>query len=440
MKIILFAFVVVFSFARFASAQQLSRAEAVAEALNANPQVKLSMEQVLLLEGRITEAKADALPDITWNTLAMRSRDPGLLNSPNFDAFPEEFRDALSPLPASAFSTSADFRQTIFSFRLGSALQAAKLARSAGAQDVQRARQSTALDAIRSYNQLLFAMEQRRVLENNVQAKQTHLEYARNRRAAGAATELEVLRAEVDLENQRAEALRAEHEVAAARATLNTVMVRPTTTPVHPTDTLVVVPFTANFEEAIKEALTARPELQLLRLQEQFQAKLISVAAADSKPNAEFTGSYGYAVRRPRNFFEPDFSRWSAAVNIEVPLFDGRRTAGRVAQARAQRNTVTQQIAVLENQVRLDVQTAFDALTLANRTIQAADLNVTQARRAAEMTEANYKLGAATQLDVVDALQALRQAENILNQALYNHANARASLRFVMGRDPLERN
>jgi len=66
------------------------------------------------------------------------------------------------------------------------------------------------------------------------------------------------------------------------------------------------------------------------------------------------------------------------------------------------------------------------------------DLNVAQARRASEMTEANYKLGAATQLDVVDAQQSLRQAENIRIQAMYMHANARATLRFVMGRDPLE--
>ena len=124
-------------------------------------------------------------------------------------------------------------------------------------------------------------------------------------------------------------------------------------------------------------------------------------------------------------------------MNVTVPLFDGWRTAGRVAQARAERDTVTQQLAALENQVRLDVQSAFDSLALANRTIQAAELNVTQARRAAEMTEANYKLGAATQLDVIDAQQALRQAENIRNQALFTHANARASLKFVMGRDPL---
>jgi outer membrane protein TolC len=421
-----------------ASAQPLSRADAVAQALAANPQVKQSLEQVALLEGRITEARADALPEITWNTLAMRSRDPGLLNSPNFDGFPPEFRVALSPIPANAFATTADFKQTLFSFKIGRALEAARIARSAGQQDVQRARQMTALDAVRAYNQLLFTMEQLRVIQTNVQSKQSHLESARNRRAAGAATELEVLRAEVDLENQRAEVLRAEHEVSAARATLNTVMLHPTTAPIQPTDTLAVQPFAASFDEAVKEALASRPELQLLRLQAQIQDQLTAVVAADSKPRIDFNGSYGFAVRKPENFFHWDYSRWSASINVSVPLFDGWRTAGRVAQSQAQRNTVTQQIAALENQVRLDVQSAFDALSLADRTIQAADLNVSQARRAADMTEANYRLGAATPLDVIDAQQALRQAENIRNQALYTHANARASLRYVMGRTPLD--
>ena len=227
----------------------------MAQALASNPTVKLSLEQVALLEGRIVEASADALPDITWNTLAMRSRDPGLLNSPNFDEFPPEFRDALRPLPGNAFSTTADVRQTLFSFKLGKALEAARVARTAGDQDMQRARQLTALDAIRAYNQLLFSMEQLRVIRTNVQSKQTHVDYARNRRAAGVATELEVLRAEVDLENARAEALRAENEVSGARALLNTVMLRPTSTPVVPTDSLAVVPFAAEFDAAVKEAL-----------------------------------------------------------------------------------------------------------------------------------------------------------------------------------------
>lgn len=437
-KRIVIIFLSIFSSASVASAQQLSRAEAVAQALAANPQVKQSLEQVALLEGRITEARADALPDVSWNTTAMRSRDPGLLNSPNFDSFPEEFRSVLSPLAANAFATTADLRQTLFSFKLGKALEAARIAGTAGEQEVQRARQATALDAVRAYNQLLYALEQLRVVRENVASKQSHLDFARNRRAAGAATELEVLRAEVDVENQRAELLRAENGVAGARATLNTVMVRPTSTPIQPTDGLTVVPPAVSFDDAVAEALASRPELKTLRLTEQIRDKLVDVAAADSKPRIDFNGSYGFAVRRPEQMFHWDFSRWSAGVTLKVPIFDGWRTAGRVAQAQAERNTATQQIAALENQVRLDVQSAWDALALAARTIQAAELNVTQARRALEMTEATYRLGAATPLDVIDAQQALSQAENIRNQALYSHANARATLRYVTGRNPLE--
>jgi outer membrane protein len=421
-----------------ASAQQLSRAEAVAQALAANPQVKESEAQVVLLEGRITEARADALPEVSWNTTAMRSRDPGLLNSPNFDAFPEEFRSALSPLPSNAFSTTADFTQTLFSFKLGKALQAARIAHTAGEQEVQRARQATTLDAVRSYNQLLYTLEQLRVVTATVASKQSHLEFTQNRLASGVATELEVLRAQVDLENQRAEQLRAENEVNAARATLNTVMVRATTTPIQPTDGLAVVAFGGSFDDVVAEALAARPELKTLRLTREIRDKLIGVAAADSKPRVDFNGSYGFAVRKPEKLFNWDFSRWSALVTLKVPLFDGWRIAGKVAQATAERDTVTQQIAALENQVRLDVQSAWDSLALSARTILAAELNVTQARRAVEMTEATYRLGAATSLDVIDAQQSLSQAENIRNQALVSHANARATLQYVTGRNPLE--
>jgi outer membrane protein TolC len=63
---------------------------------------------------------------------------------------------------------------------------------------------------------------------------------------------------------------------------------------------------------------------------------------------------------------------------------------------------------------------------------------VTQAQRALDMTQANYNHGAATTLDVLDAQAALSLAESTRLEALYEHANARATLRCVMGRGPLD--
>jgi outer membrane protein TolC len=54
------------------------------------------------------------------------------------------------------------------------------------------------------------------------------------------------------------------------------------------------------------------------------------------------------------------------------------------------------------------------------------------------MTQANYRHGAATTLDVLDAQAALTAAESNRIEALFGHSVARATLRYVMGRDPLE--
>ncbi len=226
----LFALVIAFTGCSH-RAQQLSRAQAVAQALAANPQVKLSLEQVALLEGRIIEARADALPDVSWSTRAIRSRDPGLLEQPELRSVSaRNSAPRSSPIPGTLRHLRrrpADAVQ----------LQARQRARAATAgADRRETRRSGAPGRRRrrghsGYNQLLFAIEQLRVAQSNIDQKQSHVDVARNRRAAGAATELEVLRAEVDLENQRAELLRAETQVAAARARLNTVMFRPTETP-----------------------------------------------------------------------------------------------------------------------------------------------------------------------------------------------------------------
>ncbi|MBI2220312.1 MAG: TolC family protein [Acidobacteria bacterium] len=420
-----------------ASAQPLSRAEAVAQAITAHPQVKLALEQVAVLEGRITEARADALPDLSWSMRALRSRDPGLLNTPNFDSFPAEFRAALRPIPGNMFDAYAAVQQTLFSFKLGHAVGAAKLAREAGDEQVRFARQTIALQAIHGYNDLLFALEQLRVARSAIEQKEAHVNVARSRRSAGVATELDVLRVEVDLENERAALFRAETQVAAARARLNTIMLRPIDSAVEPTDSFSVEPVASTFEAAVEEALASRPELQSLRLELQVRDRLIDVSRAEMKPRVDLTAGYGFSARNPRDLADLDFARWSAAVTATIPVFDGHRTAGRIAQGLAERNVVAQRIAALENQVRLDVQALWDSLLLAERTLAAADLNVAQARRAVDMTEANYRLGTATPLDVLDAQQALVLAEDIRNQALLTRANSRASLSFVMGRDPL---
>jgi HAE1 family hydrophobic/amphiphilic exporter-1 len=421
-----------------ARAEGLSRAEAVAMAVRSNPDVRKSVADLAILDGRGREALADALPELTLIGWATRYRDPGLLNSSSFDSFPAELRDSLTPIPANLYESVATVKQTLFSFKLGRAIRAARFGQALGREQVRQSERSIALDAIQAYNAHLLGLERVRVTEKAVRQKEKHLEMARNRRQAGVATELDVLRSEVDVENQRTELLRARGQVELARGLLNSVMLRPIDDPVDPTDSLTYVAFETTLDEAVREALAHRPEMKAADLMLKAREELVGVARAESRPRLDFVAAWGYSVRKPGNFLDANFQKWNAGITLTVPVFDGFRTAGKVAQAQGERDKAAQDETATGNRIRLDAKEAFDRLRVARSILEAAELNVAQAQKAADMTQANYNLGAATTLDVLDTQAALTLAESNRVQALYEHANARAALRYVMGRDPLD--
>jgi outer membrane protein TolC len=417
---------------------RLSRAEAVARALQANPEVRKSQATLESLGGRKQEALADALPELDLVGTGSRFRDPSLLNSPGFDQFPPEFRSALRPIPASLFDGGFQLRQTLWSFKLGATLKAARFGLDLGREDVRRTEREVALAAVQAYHDFVLALEKVRVTEQSVVQKEKHLEMARTRREAGVVTELDVLRSEVDLANGRAQLERVRGEADQARGALNAVMVRPVDAPIIPTDALDRRPVRATLDDVVAAALATRPELKVAALNVRVYEQLVKVERAEGRPRVDFVGGYGRAVRDPGNFFRSDFARWNGAVSLTVPVFDGFRASGRVAQAQASVTRAEQDLVAAENHVRLDAKQAVDRLRTAERVLDAAELNVTQAGRALEMTQANYRYGAATTIDVLDAQAALTLAESLRIQGLYDHANARAVLRYVTGQSPLE--
>ena len=421
-----------------ASAEPLSRAEAVARALSKHPDVVRSLADRDGLNGRARQARADALPEVSLYGNFLRYQDPGFFNSPNIDEFPPEILQAFRPIASNLWDGYASVRQTLWSFSLGKAIRAAHYATHLGAENVRSARQDVALRAVVAYNAYLLALEQDRVAQKVVHQKEKQLEMAKNRRGAGVATDLEVLRFEVDLANARTTQLRFSGAADLARGDLNAVMVMPTDGAIEPTDTLAFVETPAEQQQVVRDAVASRPELQAVAWNEKIYDEAIGIYKAEMQPRLDFSGAFGWSTRQTSNFFEPNYKKWSLAVTLKVPVFDGWRTAGKVAQARADRARVGQDRVALVTQIDLQAKQAVDRLRVAGSVYRSAELNVSQARRALEMTEANYRLGAATTLDVIDAQAALTQAEFSRVEALAAHANARAGLRYVTGRDPLE--
>ena len=267
---------------------------------------------------------------------------PSFLNSPSFDGFPPDLLESLKPVAANLFDGAAEVKQTLYSFKVGRALKAARLARTLGQEEARRVRQAIALEAVRAYNSLLLMIEYVRINQRTLEQKNEHLTSVRNRRAAGVATELDVLRSEVDVENQRALLTRAEGRVDLARATLNAVMLRPINAPIEPTDTLEGAPLPQTLEQALAAAVAERPEVKSAAIDEKVREEIVAIERAERMPVFDFNAAYGWNVREPRQLLpqrllQVDRRRRRHRADLRWRPLEGthRAGAGRTRQGRA---------------------------------------------------------------------------------------------------------
>ena len=252
------------------------------------------------LRGRAKQARADALPEISVYGNFLRYQDPGFFNSPNIEEFPPEILQAFRPIASNLWDGYGSVRQTLWSFSLGKAIRAARYAEHLGDENVRTVRQNVALRAIFAYNAFLLSRDQVRVGETVVQQKEKQLEMARHRRGAGVATDLEVLRFEVDLANARTTLLRLQGASDLTRGDLNAVMVQPTDTPVEPSDALEFADVPADQPSVVREATANRPELEAIAWNEKIYDEAIGIYKADMQPRLDLNGAYGWSVRETR--------------------------------------------------------------------------------------------------------------------------------------------
>lgn len=413
----------------------LTLEKAVALALERNPEILVALSELDELEGKITEVRSGAFPQVTFQGYGLRMRDPSILNSSSFDDVPKEFKDALVPRANNMFNMGINVKQPIYNAgKVRTALQLAQ--ESLGEKRFSRdaVLQQLTFKVFQAFNDLLLAQANLEVVRDTQKQRKEHLEQARARFQNGVATEIDVLRSQVSVANLEPDLIRSENRIRLAKAAINNLIVADLEAPVRIDGALEYRPWpVGTLEEIQKHALDQRPEVHAAQKQLQ-QAKLMtSLANAENKISVDMEGQWGYSVRQPQKFFNNDFSSWNLTVNFKLPVFDSGKKSGLVRQASARVRTAEQRLAQLENNVRLEIKQAYDDMRSAAEAINAAKLSVGQAEKVFSMMQSNYQYGAATTLDVTDSQTALSLARNSKVGATYEYEIAKARLRLASG-------
>jgi outer membrane protein len=164
---------------------------------------------------------------------------------------------------------------------------------------------------------------------------------------------------------------------------------------------------TYNLDSLVRLAYTNRTDLAAQSARVEAAGQDIKAAAASKLPTISLTGSYSTAYNSATDLSlanQLDQRRGGGiGIGVSIPLFD--RGTSSVAQQRAEIARSNAQLALSQQRqaIALDVRRAYLDFTSAKQQLTAATAQLAAAQKAVEATQARYKVGAATLVEVSQA-------------------------------------
>lgn len=253
------------------------------------------------------------------------------------------------------------------------------------------------------------------------------LEIAKRKQALGAATGLDVVRADQNAANARATLVTGDETLREARESLGLALGIPEETGVSPNVDMAGLTQSAIASCKVVEDVDARADIAAARTK-LFVAKrnlrnvwytFLPTVTAQSTVNANSPYSTGY----------PN-PTWNVQGILSIPLWDGGVRYGNLRNARAAEDIAAQNLESLRRQAIIQVEQAQRQLVVAELSDKVATQQRDLAAKNDEMTQTAYMAGQGTSLELVTASEAHRQAE--LNLALTDFNVVKARILAVL--------
>lgn len=124
----------------------------------------------------------------------------------------------------------------------------------------------------------------------------------------------------------------------------------------------------------------------------------------------------------------------SIGLELKIPLFEGFERTYRTRGALAQVESGEAQLADAQQQVALSVWSSYQALSVETQSLQRTNELLDQSRQTLEVVQGRYHSGVGSMLELLTALSAYSQAEDLEIQSLTQWQSSRLKLAASLGR------
>lgn len=299
------------------------------------------------------------------------------------------------------------------------------------------------LDVINAYWNLLGTQEDLKAKDRSLQSAQDFLRNTRIRLDAGDVPAIEVTRA-------RARVAERQEAIVTARALIKDAedalrrLLGPRAMPILSTDDIIPADAPTVYAEqlelspSVNYALSTRPTVLRQRLALESYDVLLARSKNQLLPQVDLFATYslnglGSTWNADYEMLGTlDYREVGAGVALSIPV-GNRRARSNYSQTRYRRLQVLAAYAITERDVTLSVKKAIRDVSTSLQTIESNRVRVQASEEQLEAERQKYDVGQSISLDVLDAQEALQEAETALIRSIVQFKRAMARYRRQTG-------
>ncbi|BCU11655.1 MAG: TolC family protein [Microcystis sp. M048S1] len=304
--------------------------------------------------------------------------------------------------------------------------------------EVTRIEDQLILDVALAYYDLQQADAQVLIFQNDINDRTKRLESIELMLNVGLATKLDLLNAQVDLDNAIQELRNNQAIQETTRRNLATILNLPASiTPIAGDPVSQTGVWQLPLDKTILLAFKKRVELEQRLAERQRSGAQQQLALAVIRPSLSIFAEYNILSLSSEdpNRFTPKGTEdgYAFGLNFNWLFFDGGAATSRAKQAATGMAIAEQQYSETANNIRLEVERAYYQLQPQLRNIETATQSIKRAEEALKAAEIRFDLGVNTQTEVLDARNRLVRAQNNLINAIITYNRSFAQLQRAAG-------
>ncbi|WP_299713240.1 TolC family protein [uncultured Tenacibaculum sp.] len=411
----------------FYAQELLTKEKALELTLANNYDIRVTKNNVATAKNNKSIYNSGYLPTVTGNAGARYS------NNDTDIEFQDGTVNSVTGAESETYNASVGLNYTIFNgFNRQNTFKRLKESYNLSELQARQVMENTVITLFIAYYEVGRLSENETTQKQALEISKKRLERAKYSFDYGQSTKLDVLNAEVDVNNDSINYIDINRQLKNAKRDLNVVLGRNVNTPVN-VDTNVLYDIKINLDDILNHATSKNANLLQSKKNIELSKLDVKINKSGWMPNVSLTSSYAWNRNTgdATNAFSPISNTQTgltAGLNLSWDLFDGGRTKTNVKNAKIALETQEIRKEQLQEQLERDVNNAWETYQNSLFALKAQEQNVLTNKLNFERSNERYKLGQISSIDFRQAQINLINAELSRNNAKYVAKNAELQL------------